>query len=159
MGVSRPSQLYDNYEERTMQIQQLYDCLRLQKNCKRAVLLYLCTFSQRPCCLIINCRMHLVYLLIVIRTTLIYVRFDPTIPTYFQLLANLWRMCKGYGSRSVYGLSVIALAATYLIYKSQVRCYKVPYGILNTCIVWILLETLCFPVLVSFATPTAFHTL
>ena len=28
-------------------------------------------------------------------------------------------------------VSVTMLAATYLVYKSQVRCYKVPYGISN----------------------------
>ena len=31
------------------------------------------------------------------------------------------------------------------------RCYKVPYGVPNACIVWISLKTLCSPVLASFA--------
>ena len=34
-------------------------------------------------------------------------------------------------------LSVTELAATYLVCKSKVRCYKVPYDISNLCIVWI----------------------
>ena len=33
----------------------------------------------------------------------------------------------------------------------KVWCYKVPYGIPNTCIVWIYPKTLCSPVLASFA--------
>ena len=33
-----------------------------------------------------------------------------------------------YDSRFVC-LSVAALAATYLVYKSKVRCYNVPYGV------------------------------
>ena len=45
-------------------------------------------------------------------------------------------MRKGYGSRSVCVCvslcpSVTALAATYLVYKVQERCYKVLYGISN----------------------------
>ena len=40
-------------------------------------------------------------------------------------------------------LSVTELAATYLVCKSKVRCYKVPYGVSNLCIVWIWLKTLC----------------
>ena len=44
-------------------------------------------------------------------------------------------------------VSVTALAATYLVYKSQVRCYKVPYGVVNVCIVWILLKMLCSKVM------------
>ena len=47
-------------------------------------------------------------------------------------------------------VSVTALAATYLVYKSQVRCYKVLGGVSNQCVVWILLKTLCSPVLPSF---------
>ena len=34
------------------------------------------------------------------------------------------------------------LAATYLVCESKVRCYKVPYGISTSCIVWISLKTL-----------------
>ena len=45
-------------------------------------------------------------------------------------------------------VSVTVLAAIYLIYKSQVRCYKVPYGV---CIVWISLKMLHSLVLSSFA--------
>ena len=49
-------------------------------------------------------------------------------------------MCEGYSSRFVcvcvcvclcVCVSVTALAATYLVCKSKVRCYKVPYGVLN----------------------------
>ena len=42
------------------------------------------------------------------------------------------------------------LAATHLVCRSKLRCYKVPYGVLNACIVWILLRTPCSPVLISF---------
>ena len=31
-------------------------------------------------------------------------------------------------------VSVTKLAATYLVYKSQVRCYKVHYGVVNIAI-------------------------
>ena len=47
-------------------------------------------------------------------------------------------------------VSVYYCASCY-IPQSKVRCYKVPYGISNLRIVWILLKALCFPVLVSFA--------
>ena len=60
-------------------------------------------------------------------------------------VCNPRRMREGYSSLSVY-LSAMALAATYLICKSKVRCYKVPYGISNLCI---LLKTLCSPLLAS----------
>ena len=61
-------------------------------------------------------------------------------------------MCEGYGSHSLcVCLSVIVLAATYFVYKSQVRCYKVPCGISMLCIVWSSLKTLVSPVLESFA--------
>ena len=59
-------------------------------------------------------------------------------------------MCEGYGSRSVC-LSVTKLAATYLVCKSKLRCYTIPYGIPNACIAWIPLKTFCSPVLASFA--------
>ena len=69
---------------------------------------------------------------------------------------NPWRMCEGYGSHCVVCVCVCVttLAATYimyLIYKSQVRYYKVPNGVSNVCIVWISLKMLCSPVLASFA--------
>ena len=52
-------------------------------------------------------------------------------------------------------LSVTTLAATYLVFKSQMKCHKVLYGVFNTCtctcIVWILLKTLRSKVLASFA--------
>ena len=66
------------------------------------------------------------------------------------LIINPWYMCEGYGSHSVY-LSVTKLAATYPVCKPELRCYMVPYGVPNACIVWIPLKTLCSPVLVSFA--------
>ena len=56
----------------------------------------------------------------------------------FTQLINPRCLPKGYSSHSVclcMCVSVTALAATYLIYK--VRCYKVPYGISNVCIVWV----------------------
>ena len=59
-------------------------------------------------------------------------------------------MREGYGSHSVC-LSVTKLAATYLVCESKVQHYKVPYGIPNACIVWILLKTLFSSVLGSFA--------
>ena len=55
------------------------------------------------------------------------------------------RMRKGYGSRRVcvsVCVSVTALAATYLVYKSRIRCYEVPWGVLNVCIVWVSLKML-----------------
>ena len=77
---------------------------------------------------------------------------------HLSAVINPQRMRKSYGSHSacVYGegsvcLSVTALAATYPVCKSIVRCYKVPYGVSNLCIVWISLKTLCSPVLASFA--------
>ena len=48
-------------------------------------------------------------------------------------------------------MSVIKLAATYLVRESKVQVCKVPYGIPNACIVWIPLKMLCSPVMVSFA--------
>ena len=54
------------------------------------------------------------------------------------LFINPRRMREGYGSRSVclsfchsVILSVPALAATYLVYKCQLRCCRVPYGVAN----------------------------
>ena len=44
-------------------------------------------------------------------------------------------------------LSVTSLTATYRICESQVRCYKVPYGIPNAWFVWISPKTLCSSVL------------
>ena len=45
-------------------------------------------------------------------------------------------------------LSVTMLAATYLIYTSQVRCHRVVYGIFKILVVWLLLKTLHSKVLV-----------
>ena len=66
---------------------------------------------------------------------------------------NPWRMHEGLGSHSVcvcvcVCLSITVLAATYLVCKSQERCYKIPYGVSNVCI---SLKMLCSPVLASFA--------
>ena len=70
---------------------------------------------------------------------------------------NTWCMREGYISCSVC-LSVTALAVTYLVFfKSQVRCYKVLYGVSKVCIVWISLKMLHFPVLVSFAFSHCLH--
>ena len=44
-------------------------------------------------------------------------------------------------------MSVTKLATIYLVCESKLRCYKVPYGIPNACIVWISLKTLCSSVL------------
>ena len=52
----------------------------------------------------------------------------------FKLFVNLRHMCEGYGRRSVLVsvyLSVTTLAATYLVYEPNLRCYKVPYGVPN----------------------------
>ena len=51
-------------------------------------------------------------------------------------LINPRRMRGGYGSHRVC-LSVPALAVTCLVYKYQLRCCRVPYGVTNVCIVWI----------------------
>ena len=48
-------------------------------------------------------------------------------------------------------LSVTTLAASYLVYESNLRCCKVPYGVPNVWFVWISQKTLCSPVLASFA--------
>ena len=60
---------------------------------------------------------------------------------YQYCIINPRHMHEGYGSRSVC-LSVTMLAATYLIFKSQMKCYRVLHGVFNRCIVWILLKTL-----------------
>ena len=59
-------------------------------------------------------------------------------------------MREGYGSCSV-SVSVTALAATYLVYTSKVRWYRVSCRLLNVCIVWILLKTFCSGDMASFA--------
>ena len=46
-------------------------------------------------------------------------------------------------------LSINSVTATYLVCTSQP--YMIPYGVSKPCIVWILLKTLCTPVLVTFA--------
>ena len=48
-------------------------------------------------------------------------------------------------------LSVIKLVATYLVFKSEMQCHKVPYGDPNVYIVWISPTPLSSPVLASFA--------
>ena len=48
-------------------------------------------------------------------------------------------------------LSVTTLAATYLVFESNLQCCKVPYGVPNPWFVWISPKTLCLPVLASFA--------
>ena len=71
---------------------------------------------------------------------------------WISVFINPRCMHEGYDSCAVcLCVSVTALAGTYLVYKSKVRCYKVPYGVSNLCIVWISLKTLCSPVLASFA--------
>ena len=70
------------------------------------------------------------------------------------VIFNLRRMREGYGSPSVsewVSVSAPLLAAIYLVYEYWVQWYKVPYGVLNACIVWISLKTLCSPVMASFA--------
>ena len=65
---------------------------------------------------------------------------------------NPRRMREDYGSRSLcLCVSITKLAATYLVCKSKLRCYRIPYGVPNACIEWIPLKTLCLPVLASFA--------
>jgi hypothetical protein len=46
---------------------------------------------------------------------------------------------------------MVGETATYLVYESKVRSYKVPCSVLNACILWISLKTLCSPALASFA--------
>ena len=48
------------------------------------------------------------------------------------IIINPWCMREGYGSRSVC-VSATKLATTYLICKSKVQLYKVPYGVPNAC--------------------------
>ena len=45
-------------------------------------------------------------------------------------------------------LFVTMLAATYLVYMSQVRCHRVVYGVFKILVVWLLLKMLCSKVLV-----------
>ena len=66
-------------------------------------------------------------------------------------------MHKGYGSRVC--VSVTALTATYLVYKSQIRCYKVPWGVLNVHIVWKALKTLVLQFWRHLLKTAAFHAL
>jgi hypothetical protein len=37
-------------------------------------------------------------------------------------------------------VSVTTLTATYLVCESKLRCYKIPCGIPNACVVWTLLK-------------------
>ena len=64
-------------------------------------------------------------------------------------IINPQHMGENYSSHSVC-VSVAMLAAAYHICKSKVRCYKVPSGVSNLCIVWISLKTLCSPLLAPF---------
>ena len=48
-------------------------------------------------------------------------------------------------------VSVTKLAATYLVCKSKLWCYMIPYGVSNACIGWTPPKTLCSLVLVSSA--------
>ena len=60
------------------------------------------------------------------------------------MIVNPWRMRGGYGSHCVcVYLSVPALAVTCLVYKYQMRCCRVPYGVTNVCIVWISQKKRC----------------
>ena len=71
-----------------------------------------------------------------------------------RVVINPRRMHEGYYSRSVClsaYLSINLLTATYLVCESQAWCYKILYGVLSACIVWILLKMLCSPVLSTFA--------
>ena len=63
-----------------------------------------------------------------------YLRLSLIFRIVFYTLIKPRHMHEGYSSCSVC-LSVTALAAMYLVYKSQVRCCKVPYGISNVRIV------------------------
>ena len=70
--------------------------------------------------------------------------FNPSRSYWSYTVVNPRRMREDYGSRSVclsfchsVILSVPALAATYLVYKCQLRCCRVPYGVANVCIVWV----------------------
>ena len=57
---------------------------------------------------------------------------------------------RAYVSLCVY-LSVIALAATYLVYLSKVRWHTISCMLLKICIVWISLKTFCSGDMVLFA--------
>ena len=59
-----------------------------------------------------------------------------------MFLVNPLRMRGGYGSHRVC-VSVPALAVTCLVYKYQLRCCRVPYGVTNVRIVWISLKMRC----------------
>ena len=79
---------------------------------------------------------------------------------YSSTTINPQHMHEGYGSHCVcvsVCLSVTTLAATNLVHKSQVRRYKVLYGISNACTMWISLKMLCSPVLASFAFSCCLH--
>ena len=60
--------------------------------------------------------------------------FDMNHCVNLEIFINPRRMREGYGSWFVYlsvCLSVTMLAATYLVCASNLRCYKVPYGVPN----------------------------
>ena len=56
------------------------------------------------------------------------------------------RIHKGYSS-CPFCLSVTTLNATYLVFKSHMKCHKVLYGVFNKCIMWISQKTLHFEVM------------
>ena len=68
------------------------------------------------------------------------------------IIYNPWRMCEGYGSRSVcVYLSVTTLATTYHVYTLKVRCRRVLCGIFKVFVVWVSLKMLRSEVMASFA--------
>ena len=72
-----------------------------------------------------------------------------------RILINPRCICEDYGSCFVCVCVSVRLlssyiAATYLVYQSEVRCHKIPYGVPNPCIVWILPTLLFSQVLASF---------
>ena len=73
---------------------------------------------------------------------------------FVAMIINPGRLREGYGAcmyMYLFCMFVTTLPATYFVYKSKVRCYKVLYGVPNACFVWISLKMLCSPVLASFA--------
>ena len=67
-----------------------------------------------------------------------------------MIIINPRRMHKGYGSRFVC-VSVTTLTATYLVYTTKVRQYRVSGRLLKIRIVWTSLKTLCSGDMASFA--------
>ena len=84
---------------------------------------------------------------LIIPTTLVVYLFCTATPTSPSNLFN----CMHRRVTVVMCLSVTTLAATYLVYTSQVWFRRVLYGVFKVLVVWLSLKTLRSRVLASFA--------